>query len=105
MAPEITKIESVEFAYPIEDVGTDHHGFNLVYEPGTVTERKLFGIKIHTDEGITGEYVGGNSPGAAQINTFANFLVGKNPLKREFVVVRGSVRRSTCPRSPTGQCR
>ena len=83
MVPEITSIESTEFAYPIEDVGTDQHGFNLVYEPGSVTERKLFGIKIHTDDGITGEYVGGNSPGAAQINTFADYLVGKNPLERE----------------------
>jgi L-alanine-DL-glutamate epimerase-like enolase superfamily enzyme len=83
MAPTITRIESVEFAYPIEDVGTDQHGFNLVYEPGSVTERKLFGLRVHTDTGITGEYVGGNSPGAAQINTFANYLVGKNPLARE----------------------
>ena len=83
MAPRITDIESVEFAYPITDVGTDQHGFNLVYEPGSVTERKLFGLKIHTDEGITGEYVGGNSPAAAQINTFADYLVGKNPLHRE----------------------
>ncbi|MFB6229377.1 MAG: mandelate racemase, partial [Halobacteriales archaeon] len=83
MGPEITSIESTEFAYPIEDVGTDQHGFNLVYEPGSVTERKLFGIKIHTDDGITGEYVGGNSPGAAQINSFADYLVGKNPLERE----------------------
>ena len=83
MAPEITSIESVEFAYPIEDVGTDQHGFNLVYEPGSTTYRKLFGLKIHTDTGITGEYVGGNSPAAAQYNLFANYLVGKNPLKRE----------------------
>jgi len=83
MAPEITKIESVEFSYEIPDVGTDQHGFNLVYEPGAVTERKLFAITIHTDEGITGEYVGGNSPGAAQINTFADYLIGKNPLARE----------------------
>ncbi len=83
MAPEITRIESVEFGYDIPDVGTDENGFNLIYEPGSVTNRKLFAIKVHTDEGITGEYVGGNSPGAAQINTFADFLVGKNPLKRE----------------------
>ena len=83
MAPEITKITSTEFTYEIPDVGTDHHGFNLVYEPGAVTERKLFGLKVHTDEGITGEYVGGNSPGAAQIHTFADYLVGKNPLERE----------------------
>ncbi|NHN49461.1 mandelate racemase [Halostella sp. JP-L12] len=83
MAPTITKIESTEFQYPLEDVGTDEHGFNLVYEPGETTMRKLFGIKIHTDEGITGEYVGGNSPAAAQYNIIAQYLVGKNPLKRE----------------------
>lgn len=83
MAPTITSIESTEFSYQLEDVSTDRHGFNLVYEPGSTTERKLFALKIHTDEGICGEYVGGNSPGAAQINTFADYLIGKNPLQRE----------------------
>ncbi|QHS16690.1 mandelate racemase [haloarchaeon 3A1-DGR] len=83
MQPAITRIESVEFSYDIPDVGTDEHGFNLVYDPGNTTTRKLFALKIHTDTGITGEYVGGNSPGAAQINTFADYLIGKNPLKRE----------------------
>ncbi|MEF8790258.1 MAG: enolase C-terminal domain-like protein [Haloarculaceae archaeon] len=80
---EITRIESTEFSYPLEDVGTDGHGFNLVYEPGTTTERKLFALRIHTDEGIAGEYVGGNSPGAAQVNMFADYLVGEDPLRRE----------------------
>lgn len=83
MSPTITRIESIEFAYPLEDVGTDESGFNIVYEPGSTMERKLFGLRIHTDEGITGEYVGGNSPGAAQINMFADYLIGKNPLARE----------------------
>ncbi|WP_265110746.1 mandelate racemase family protein [Halosolutus halophilus] len=83
MGLTITRIESREFRYPLEDVGTDANGFNLIYEPGETTWRKLFGIKIHTDTGITGEYVGGNSPAAAQINMFADYLVGKNPLERE----------------------
>jgi len=83
MAPEITRVESYEFSYPLEDVGTDGNGFNLVYDPGEVTERSLFAVKIHTDEGITGEYIGGNSPAAAQYNTFADYIVGKNPLHRE----------------------
>ncbi|WP_330633224.1 enolase C-terminal domain-like protein [Halocatena halophila] len=82
MALEISKIESTEFSYPIEDVGTDD-GFNLVYEPGTTTERSLFGLRIHTYEGLTGEFVGGNSPGFAQINVIADYLIGKDPLKRE----------------------
>jgi len=83
MSPTITKIESREFEYPLEDVGTDKHGFNLVYAPGETTTRKLFGVQIHTDEGITGEYVGGNSPAAAQYNIVAEYLIGKDPLKRE----------------------
>ena len=83
MAPRITCIESTEFSYPLEDVGTDEHGFNLVYEPGTTTERKLFGLRIETDAGIAGEYVGGNSPAFAQINTVADYLLGRNPLHRE----------------------
>jgi L-alanine-DL-glutamate epimerase-like enolase superfamily enzyme len=83
MAPEITRIESVEFAYEIPDMGTDQHGFNLVYDPGSSVERKLFALQVHTDAGVTGEYVGGNSPGAAQVNMFADYLVGKNPLERE----------------------
>ncbi|AUV80360.1 mandelate racemase [Salinigranum rubrum] len=83
MAPTITRIESTEFQYELEDVGTDGFGFNLAYEPGTTTVRKLFAVRIHTDEGVTGEYIGGNSPGAAQINTFADYLVGRNPLHRE----------------------
>ena len=83
MSPTITKIESTEFSYPLADVGQNPDGFSLVYDPGETTYRKLFGLQIHTDAGITGEYVGGNSPGAAQINTFADYLIGKDPLKRE----------------------
>ncbi|GAB7018311.1 galactonate dehydratase [Halostagnicola bangensis] len=81
--PQITEIESIEFSYELSDVGTDENGFNLVYEPGSTTTRKLFALSIETDVGITGEYVGGNSPAAAQINTFADYLIGKNPLERE----------------------
>jgi L-alanine-DL-glutamate epimerase-like enolase superfamily enzyme len=83
VGPEITKIVSTEFSYPLQDVGTDEHGFNLVYEPDSTTERKLFAIEVQTDTGISGEYIGGNSPGAAQYNTVADYLIGKNPLERE----------------------
>jgi L-alanine-DL-glutamate epimerase-like enolase superfamily enzyme len=83
MAPTITRIESTEFSYPLDDVGYAPNGFGPAYEPGATAERKLFGIKVHTDTGVTGEYVGGNSPAFAQINMFAEYLVGKNPLDRE----------------------
>ena len=88
MAPEITGVELTAFSYPIEDIGTDGNGFNLVYEPGSVHDRKMFGLKIHTDVGVTGEYVaiagfGENGPVAAQVNMMADYLLGKNPLDRE----------------------
>jgi len=83
MVPTITRVESTEFSYPIADLGVDENGFNLVYRPGDTVDRKLFGLRIHTDTAITGEYVGGNSPGAAQINMFADYLIGKNALDRE----------------------
>jgi len=82
MALEITRIETTEFAYPLEDVGSDE-GFNLAYEPGTTTERRLFAIEIHTDDGPTGKFVGGNSPAFAQIHEVAEYLIGKDPLRRE----------------------
>jgi len=83
MAPTITRIESTEFGYPLEDMGPAPNGFSLAYDPGETAERKLFGLQIHTDEGITGEYVGGNSLAFAEIDMVADYLVAKNPLDRE----------------------
>lgn len=83
MPPTITKVETVEFAFPLENTGLSPNGFCIVYDEGKTHHRKLFGIKIHTDVGITGEYVGSNSPGAAQINMFADYLIGRNPFERE----------------------
>lgn len=83
MVPTITRIESTEFSFPLEDIAVPPNGFDLAYSPGETTERKLFGLKVHTDEGIMGEYVGGNSPAFAEIHMFADYLIGKNALARE----------------------
>lgn len=83
MAPEITRIETTEFSYLIENLTFDENGFNLIYDPDSSVDRTLYGIQIHTDVGITGEYVGGTSPAMAQVNMFADYLIGKNPLHRE----------------------
>jgi len=83
MAPTITRIETTEFTYPIADAGTNPHGFDLAYRPGNTHRRTGYGVRIHTDAGITGEYVGGTPPGLAQVNMVADYLVEKNPLDRE----------------------
>src|SRR5699024_1544779 len=82
MPPEITRIETSEFGYTLDDVGSDP-GFNLVYDPDETTERRLFSIRVFTDSDLTGEFVGGNSPGFAEFHEVADYLIGKNPLRRE----------------------
>jgi L-alanine-DL-glutamate epimerase-like enolase superfamily enzyme len=83
MGPTISRIESVEFTYELTDVGYAPNGFSVVYQPGETSERSLFALRVETDDGVTGEYVGGNSPGAAELNMVAAYLVGKNALARE----------------------
>ena len=83
MAPTITRIETVEFTYPLEDADTNPKGFDLVYAPGHTHERMTYAIRIETDAGVAGEYVGGNPPAFAQVGMVADYLLGRNPLDRE----------------------
>jgi len=81
--PTITRIETTEFSYELEDVGTDENGFNLVYEPGSTLVASQLALKVYTDTGVTGEYVLSTSTSPDQIGKYASYLVGRNPLKRE----------------------
>lgn len=55
----------------------------LVDDPGSRVKRNQFGLGIHTDVDTTGGDIGESSPSAAQINVFADYLLGKTPLHRE----------------------
>jgi L-alanine-DL-glutamate epimerase-like enolase superfamily enzyme len=83
MCPKITQIELVSFTYPVEGARLDTTKQKLVYAPGERYDRSAYGIKIHTDTGITGEYVGGNKPAATQVELCAEYLIGRDPLERE----------------------
>ena len=81
----ITKIEVHEFTFPMQDVGKDYNGFNLVYEPGRQQTGTSYATKVFTNEGATGEYIGGDSPSFAEFNMFASYLIGKDPIQRELI--------------------
>ena len=83
-APKITQIELVIFEHEIQDMGRDYNGFNLVYEKGSVLKSQPGIIRIHTSEGIVGEYMGGRAAVAGQM---ASYLIGKNPFE-ELLVFR-----------------
>ena len=83
MGPTITRIEVVEFSYPLPDVGTDDHGFNLVYSPGSTLTSSKLALRVETDASVTGEYVLSTSTSPGQIHTYADYLIGRDALARE----------------------
>jgi L-alanine-DL-glutamate epimerase-like enolase superfamily enzyme len=81
MAPEITRIESIEFTYPIEDVARWEG--KLVYLPGSRIERSTYATRVETDIGVTGAYVGGTPPGFEQLKLIGDQVIGRSPYERE----------------------
>jgi L-alanine-DL-glutamate epimerase-like enolase superfamily enzyme len=81
--PRITSIEVHEYAYSLNDLGTDYNGFNLVYVPGGTVNLKGYIIRVLTDIGLVGEYAGGGAAEYATLPQFAHYLIGKHALERE----------------------
>lgn len=83
MPSKITRIECTEFSYPLEDVTTGPDSSNLAYAPGETYNRHTLATRIHTNDGNTGEYIGGDPVSLGQIERVAPTLLGENPLERE----------------------
>lgn len=83
MCPDISKIETVSFTYPVADASMDPTTGKLRYSPGKTYKREAHGIRITTDAGLCGEYIGATKIGLAQIDLCAKYLLNRNPLKRE----------------------
>ena len=82
--PMIERIQLTRYRFPFDDVGYDlSFAMGAFYDPGKKGARSALGIRIHTDEGVTGEYVSIAPATFEQINMFAPFLIGKNALERE----------------------
>ena len=81
--PKITKIEVHQFEYQVKDIGLEPVLSLPVYEPGGVATLSAHAIRIFTDVGITGEYVGGWPTEYAAVPMFARRLLGWNALDRE----------------------
>ena len=81
--PIITRIEVHEFEYEIRDITPDYF-----YEPGTVSIGRGTGLRIHTDIGVSGEYVTRGSLGTAMLRPIIiPYLMGRNALEREKIYI------------------
>jgi L-alanine-DL-glutamate epimerase-like enolase superfamily enzyme len=92
-SPKITKVDVVTYEHTIQDLGKDYNTFNTVYEKGSSLKQRGGILRIHTDQGIVGEYAGVGGPALAEVRTVAEYLIGKDALAREPIyndVKRGS---------------
>jgi len=79
---KITGIELHEFEREVRDFGNIET--SEVYEPGTVHRRKSHAIKVHTEAGITGEYVSTFTViEPAAMGWISSLVIGQNALERE----------------------
>jgi L-alanine-DL-glutamate epimerase-like enolase superfamily enzyme len=82
---KITKLRIHQYAHEVRGLGSDYNGFNQVYEPGARRTLRGHVLAIETDQGVTGEYAGGDGPAMAQVAMFAQYLIGRSPLERELI--------------------
>lgn len=82
-SPRITKIDVTTFEHTLENVGRDYNTFNMVYEEGGTQTQRGNVLRIHTDQGVVGEYPGVGGPTLEQVKMAANYLIGKDALERE----------------------
>ena len=81
--PHITKIEVFQFSYKVKDVQREPTIGILMYKAGSTLPAQGSALKVYTDEGVTGEYVGGTSTEYAGLPMFVPSIIGRNALDRE----------------------
>lgn len=78
----VTAVEVVHFRYPLRDIAP-HPDLGIpIYTPGSTWERPVYVVRVETDAGVTGEYVGDRSIDA-RLEHPAHLLLGRNALDRE----------------------
>ena len=83
--PFITRVESFYFEYQIDDIGVEPTIGIMMYKPGSTHTARANGVLVHTDEGVTGEYIGGSATEYSALPQFAPSLIGRSALHREDV--------------------
>ena len=81
--PRVTRIETFQFYVDYENVGSEPPTGTPVYAPGSTRRLEWGAIRIHSDAGVTGEYLTEVTTEFATIPTLAEWLLGRNALGRE----------------------
>ena len=79
---KITKIELVEFSYPVGNVGPSADGYDTIYIPNSTGRNSTLATRIETSDGVVGEFVGGPTLALGQTVYLAKKIIGRNAFHR-----------------------
>jgi len=83
--PKITRIEIEGFTWDVKGLT---HGRAFHYDPDSTLTRHGGAVRIHADNGVTGEFAGWGA-NLQEVAAFAEWYIGTNPLDRELAYQRG----------------
>ena len=83
--PIIKKIDVTEFEYTLTDIGAEGTINIPVYKKGSKLTPRARIIRVFTDQGVTGEYLGGSATEYSAIPMFITATLGRNALAREAI--------------------
>ncbi len=86
--PKITKIEVIGYAFDVQDMERWPEEGVLRFSPGATARSGSTAVRIHTDQGVTGEYVGGYGHELTLVPAFLHALLGQDALDRERIYRR-----------------
>jgi L-alanine-DL-glutamate epimerase-like enolase superfamily enzyme len=83
--PKITKIEVRQFGYEVKNVQPHPEVRVPWYVPGVVSTLEAHVIRVFTDVGITGEFMGGRAAEYSVYPSIMPGLIGRNALERDAI--------------------
>ena len=83
--PIIKKVEVIVYESKLSNVGKDYNTFNMVYEPNSTLTTRNNILRIHTSNGLIGQYDSISDNALSDVKTIAQYLIGKNALSRESI--------------------
>ena len=88
--PKITALELTRFTYRVDNVEFEPKYHMPVYKAGARFNASAGVLQVHTDEGISGEYLGVSLTAAAQIQMVKSYLIGRSALEGDPSILTSS---------------
>jgi L-alanine-DL-glutamate epimerase-like enolase superfamily enzyme len=83
--PVITKVDVTEFEYTLNDMGREPTISLPVYRKGSTLTSTARIVRVFTDQGVIGEYLGGSATEYSALPMFIGAVLGRSGLAREAI--------------------